>query len=170
MNNDEEQEEDEDDRGRGRKTLAAAASVVYNSRSADSFEAERAKDVFVTLMRATASYCSSCGRASRGNTTQKRRRILKCRSLPAIISIQPPQWQPQQFVETNMVEDTEDCGTVQIQRRGYFYESVGGVYYTLEWPLKSSPSSSADHNGIAITNGNEDDNVSSQEKEKNGKF
>ena len=21
-------------------------------------------------------------------------------------------------------------------RRGYFYESVGGVYYTLEWPLK----------------------------------
>ena len=30
--------------------------------------------------------------------------------------------------------------------RGYFYESVGGVYYTLEWPLKSSPpSSSSNH-------------------------
>ena len=36
-----------------------------------------------------------------------------------------------------MVVETTECG-----RRGYFYESVGGVYYTLEWPLKSSPTSS----------------------------
>ena len=34
-------------------------------------------------------------------------------------------------------------------RRGYFYESVGGVYYTLEWPLKSSPpSSSSNHEDL----------------------
>ena len=34
-------------------------------------------------------------------------------------------------------------------KRGYFYESVGGVYYTLEWPLKSSPpSSSSNHEDL----------------------
>ncbi len=36
----------------------------------------------------------------------------------------------------------------EINKRGYFYESVGGVYYTLDWPLKSSPSSSSNHEDL----------------------
>ncbi len=29
---------------------------------------------------------------------------------------------------------------VKEDKRGYFYESVGGVYYTLDWPLRSNSS------------------------------
>ena len=30
--------------------------------------------------------------------------------------------------------------SIMFEKRGYFYESVGGVFYTLEWPVKSSSS------------------------------
>ena len=96
---------------------------------------------------------------------------MSCGKSKFDILLRNPSVERKKIMTTNIISPSPTSDSINSKKgRGYFYESVGGVYYTLEWPLKSSPSSSADHNGIAITNGNEDDNVSSQEKEKNGKF
>ena len=45
-------------------------------------------------------------------------------------------------------------------KRGYFYESVGGVYYTLDWPHSRSSggsSSSSNHEEMAPNVNNHDD-------------
>ena len=54
----------------------------------------------------------------------------RCRSLPSSI-----------FEESFSEFDFCTESTMVFDKRGYFYESVGGVFYTLEWPLKSSASS-----------------------------
>ena len=62
-------------------------------------------------------------------TLQSNKKALKklSRSLPSSIS------QLEQRFESSSDFD-------MFEKRGYFYESVGGVFYTLEWPVKSSSS------------------------------
>ena len=55
----------------------------------------------------------------------------RCRSLPSSI------FEEESFSEFDFCTES----TMVFDKRGYFYESVGGVFYTLEWPLKSSASS-----------------------------
>ena len=59
----------------------------------------------------------------------EKKALKKCRSLPSSIS---------DCIEDRF-ESSFDSSMV-FEKRGYFYESVGGVFYTLEWPVKSSSS------------------------------
>ena len=64
-----------------------------------------------------------------GNHGKKWKSLKKSRSLPSSI-----------FSSEDTSEESFEY-TMVFEKRGYFYESVGGVFYTLEWPLKSSGSS-----------------------------
>ena len=62
--------------------------------------------------------------------------LKKCRSLPSyIFSSELESW------SSDLDFCPPELSTMVLDKRGYFYESVGGVFYTLEWPLKSSASS-----------------------------
>lgn len=73
----------------------------------------------------------------------------KSRSLPSLTSALLSEPNLQDLIISEMVLQNPPPNTAvntsDIYKRGYFYESVGGVYYTLDWPLKSSPSSSSNH-------------------------
>jgi hypothetical protein len=86
-------------------------------------EAEAAEDLFVTLLV--------------GNKT-KSKLLKKCHSLPASFSSMAQLESERLPSRSSMV--------VASTRRGYFYESVGGVFYTLEWPLRSETTEASSSN------------------------
>ena len=85
----------------------------------------------------------------------EKKSLKKCRSLPSSIS-QISELETESSFDSTMV----------FEKRGYFYESVGGVFYTLEWPVKSSTSEEMPPNCEDIAN-NETDKKT---KENTGKF
>ena len=62
------------------------------------------------------------------NGQKKWKSLKKCRSLPSSI------------FSSEEYYSEESYYTMVFEKRGYFYESVGGVFYTLEWPFSKASS------------------------------